>query len=53
MINEIKIWQQFHAYWLSGARVVSQTNWGSVVTTNQTQLLVIRYEDLLLHKEVQ
>jgi hypothetical protein len=52
MLNEIKIWEQFYSYWLSGARVVSSTEWGSVVSTKQSEMLVIRYEDLLLHKEV-
>jgi hypothetical protein len=52
MINEIKIWRQFYEYWLSGARVVSSTEWSAVVSSKQSEILVIRYEDLLLHKEV-
>lgn len=52
MINEITIWQQFYNYWLSGARVISSTDWSVVVNTKQSEILVIRYEDLLLHKEV-
>lgn len=52
LINEITIWQQFHKYWLSHARVISSTEWSTVVSTKQSEILVIRYEDLLLHKQV-
>lgn len=52
IINEIKIWQQFYRYWLSDARVISSTEWSTVVSSKQSEMIVIRYEDLLLHKEV-
>jgi len=51
IINEIKIWKQFYLYWLQGGSIVSASEFGTVVTSKQSELLVIRYEDLLLRKE--
>jgi hypothetical protein len=52
VFNEIKIWKLFYSYWLDEGRVISSTEWGSVVESKQSEILVVRYEDLLLHKQV-
>ena len=52
MINEIKIWREFYSYWLSDAHIISTTEVSAIAHTKQSEILVIRYEDLLLHKEV-
>lgn len=50
--NEIGVWRRFHEHWLRGARPVSSSVGGVVVSTRGRTLLVVRYEDLALRREV-
>jgi hypothetical protein len=52
MINEFDIWRRFHEYWLDDCTILSSNSVSYRLKTRQSDILLIRYEDLLFQKEV-